>query len=131
MEGSYTYVAPIALGFIPDDGDLIRGTVNGVEVHGEWRLDAVDLFDSSENRICTVGFNGTQFVLSVFLPSAPTTDYELHLYRHVPAGIVKIPKEYVEGLEEGMIINSSTSGSTKKFKITVDDAGTLSATEVT
>ena len=29
------------------------------------------------------------------------------------------------------IIHSSTSGSTKKFKITVDDTGTLSATEVT
>lgn len=33
--------------------------------------------------------------------------------------------------EEGMILNSSTAGSTKKFKITVDDSGTLSATEVT
>ena len=33
--------------------------------------------------------------------------------------------------EEGMIINSSTPGSTKKFKITVDDTGTISATEVT
>ena len=31
----------------------------------------------------------------------------------------------------GVIINSSTKGSTKKFKITVDDSGTLSATEVT
>ena len=31
----------------------------------------------------------------------------------------------------GIIMHSSTSGSTKKFKITVDDAGTLSATEVT
>ena len=29
------------------------------------------------------------------------------------------------------IIPSSTSGSTKKFKITVDDTGTISATEVT
>ena len=29
------------------------------------------------------------------------------------------------------IIHSSTEGSTKKFKITVDDTGTLSATEVT
>lgn len=28
------------------------------------------------------------------------------------------------------IIPSSTSGSTKKFKITVDDAGTITATEV-
>ena len=31
----------------------------------------------------------------------------------------------------GIIINSSTPGSTKKFKITVDDFGTLTATEVT
>ena len=31
----------------------------------------------------------------------------------------------------GLTIKSSTYGSTKKFKITVDDAGTLSATEVT
>lgn len=30
-----------------------------------------------------------------------------------------------------MVLRSSTEGSTKKFKITVDDAGTLSATEVT
>lgn len=32
---------------------------------------------------------------------------------------------------ELMVLRSSTAGSTKKFKITVDDAGTLSATEVT
>ena len=32
---------------------------------------------------------------------------------------------------EGIIVNSSTSGSLKKFKITVDDSGTISATEVT
>ena len=31
----------------------------------------------------------------------------------------------------GLLLKSSTSDSTKKFKITVDDAGTLSATEVT
>ena len=31
----------------------------------------------------------------------------------------------------GIIMHSSTSGSTKKFKITVDDTGTLSATEIT
>lgn len=32
---------------------------------------------------------------------------------------------------KGIIVKSSTSGSTKKFRITVDDTGTLSATEVT
>ena len=36
----------------------------------------------------------------------------------------------IEGLE-ALIINSSTSGSTKRFKITVDDTGTIAATEVT
>lgn len=34
-------------------------------------------------------------------------------------------------IEESLILNSSTPDSTKKFKITVDDFGTISATEVT
>lgn len=34
-------------------------------------------------------------------------------------------------LNGNIVIPSSTSGSTKKFKITVDDAGTITATEVT
>lgn len=37
-------------------------------------------------------------------------------------------KKYVD--EHSCIISSSTPGSTKKFKITVDDSGTLSVTEV-
>ena len=36
----------------------------------------------------------------------------------------------LKGIDE-LIMNSSTAGSTKKFKITVDDSGTLTATEVT
>lgn len=38
-------------------------------------------------------------------------------------------KEYVDNKK--VVVKSSTAGSTKKFKITVDDAGTLSAVEVT
>lgn len=30
----------------------------------------------------------------------------------------------------GMIVKSSTSGSSKKFKITVDDSGAIAATEL-
>lgn len=33
--------------------------------------------------------------------------------------------------DKGLILSSSTTGSTKKFKITVDDSGNLTATEVT
>ena len=38
-------------------------------------------------------------------------------------------KQYVDNKE--CILKSTTNGSTKKFKITVDDSGTISATEVT
>ena len=38
-------------------------------------------------------------------------------------------KQYVDNKE--CILKSTTTGSTKKFKITVDDSGTISATEVT
>ena len=102
------YQAPITLGFTPTDGDIIRGTVNGVEVSGEWGISGVELFDSSKNKICSVGFNGAQSALVVDIPSAPTTDYELHLYRYVPASIVKIPREYVEGME--MLPNDGNPG---------------------
>ena len=33
--------------------------------------------------------------------------------------------------DSDIVLSSSTSGSTKKFKITVDDSGNLTATEVT
>ena len=129
------YEAPIALGFTPSDGDIIRGTINGVEVNGSWIgiSKHANLYRVGNRDVpfCTIGFHNEKAVISLKQDSAPTTDYELHLYRYVPACIVKIPKEYVEGLEEGMIINSSTPDSTKKFKITVDDTGTISATEVT
>lgn len=54
------------------------------------------------------------------------------------APIKQMPSEFLESDFSGrdvsaasVILNSSTSGSTKKFKITVDDTGTLKATEVT
>lgn len=125
------YVAPITLGFTPSDGDIIEGTFNGVNVGGEWLSGRADLKNDSGTNICDIGLLNDRAVVMVYGASAPTTDYELRLYRHVPAGIVKIPKEYVEGLEEGIVINSSTPNSTKKFKLTVDDTGTISATEVT
>lgn len=191
-----TYTAPITLSFRPFYGNLIGGTVNGVEVNGQWGNGGVELYEGAlsvstysyieRTLICSVGFLDGQYKVIVQSDSAPTTDYELHLYRYVPAGIVPIPQEFVEGLEDflssdqlylsrdypvltptqlslisdvnepitklsmlklssnsayngaslqidgyGIIINSSTRGSSKKFRITVDDTGTISATEVT
>lgn len=104
-----TYVASITLGFTPANGDLIGGTVNGVEVSGEWNngvilykgaLDVSTYGSGGRQRVCSVGIIDGQAIVAVEQDSAPTTDYELHLYRYTPAGIVQIPQEYVEGLED-------------------------------
>lgn len=98
------YEAPITLGFTPADGDLIRGTINGVEVNGQWnggsRKAILYREGNTDVPFCMIGFRGEKAVVSVRQDSAPTTDYELHLYRYVPASIVKIPQRYVDGLEE-------------------------------
>jgi hypothetical protein len=39
-------------------------------------------------------------------------------------------KEYVDAPKNEFILISSTEGSTKKFKITIDDDGVLTATEI-
>ena len=98
------YQAPITLGFTPADGDLIRGTINGVEVNGKWigisKYAELYREGNTDVPLCVIEFRSKEVVISLQQASAPTTDYELHLYRIVPADIVKIPQEYVEGLEE-------------------------------
>ena len=54
------------------------------------------------------------------------TDY----YTSVYSG-EQIDQAVGDVLNGDFIVPSSTSGSQKKFKITVDDAGTITATEVT
>ena len=100
----YKYLAPITLGFKPNDGDLIRGTVNGVEVNGQWigKTRYASLYREGNTNVplCEIEFSDKQAFFVVKQESAPTNDYELHLYRYTPKGIVKIPREYVDGLEE-------------------------------
>lgn len=40
-------------------------------------------------------------------------------------------KKYVDDLSQSFILNSSTEGSSKRFQITVDDTGTITAKEIT
>lgn len=58
--------------------------------------------------------------------TAPPTDYYVHQYSGE-----QIDQAVGYVLNGDFIIPSSTSGSQKKFKIAVDDAGTITATEVT
>ena len=111
MTYSKVYIAPITLDFTPAGGDLIGGTVNGVEVNGTWdsrgsvklyegALDVSTYGSDGRQEVCSVGINDGQARIIVQSESAPTTNYELHLYRYAPADIVQIPQEYVEGLED-------------------------------
>ena len=134
--GSMTniYEAPITLGFTPADGDLIGGTVNGVEVNGEWTGTgktggvALKRVDDPDTTICSVGFIDGRTVIAVRSDSAPTTDYDLHLYRYVPAGIVQIPQEYVEGLETAASDATAAKTTAETAQSTADEAKTTAET---
>lgn len=69
----------------------------------------------------------------------PTADYhpatKKYVDDHTPSKISKLENDsnYITATHvyDGILISSSTPNSTKKFKITVDDTGALTATEVT
>ena len=77
-------------------------------------------------------FNGTPSInTTYYLSSDNMTVRETEistLNGYVDSMIDAAISEYADTAE--YIIPSSTEGSTKKFKITVDDSGTISATEV-
>ena len=80
--------------------------------------------------LLNINYNGT--IPQSSMESAPTSDMEIATKKYVDDGLAgKAPAgDYVTN-STGLILKSSTLGSTKTFKITVDDTGTLSATEVT
>ena len=77
--------------------------------------------------------------ITVSYPGLPTVQYGYTKSVTVPGYVFKqikqIEEKYIpdsiQRVGDDLIINSSTEGSTKKFKISVDDSGTISAVEVT
>ena len=65
--------------------------------------------------------NGNSFAM-LYLTANNTIDNKLFRY---------LTADYNGTLRDSLILPSSTSGSSKKFRITVDDTGAISATEVT
>ena len=56
---------------------------------------------------------------------------ETYTARIIKQTITPIAEKFLPSVVNELIMNSSTANSTKKFKITVDDTGTLTATEIT
>ena len=70
-----------------------------------------------------------QFYVSGF--SRSTSDTPVITWDGNVGGIKKLDEKYIPSELNEIILPSSTPSSTKKFKITVDDSGTISATQVT
>lgn len=71
---------------------------------------------NSKNGVSTFGTT-TGFIHKIIIKS-------------IKSQIIPIPEQYIPEMSSVTLL-SSTADSTKKFKITVDDSGTLKATEVT
>ena len=86
-----------------------------------------------EQAAATSGHSAGTYILHMVEGGA--TAYVSSIYKQDETGILPIPEEYIDDAIQRVgaevIIPSSTPGSIKKFKITVDDSGTISATEVT
>ena len=85
-----------------------------------------------EQATATFGHSAGTYILHMVEGSA--TVYVSSIYKQDETGIVPIPAEYIDDAIQrvgaDVIIPSSTPGSTKQFRITVDDSGALTATEV-
>lgn len=96
------------------ESDIIFWGMSGVSlITISVRPDANPVSDSC--KLLYVNSDGT--ITQRSMASDPTEDMQI------------ATKQYVDNKE--CILKSTTSGSTKEFKITVDDSGTISATEVT
>ena len=84
-------------------------------------------FDFSNSDTSRSGFNGREHIIT----SENTWSCEnFTLNNPITSSEVQDITGVKTFFKDCLVINSSTSGSSKKFKITVDDSGTISATEV-
>lgn len=129
-----------------DDGTLVCDPPNTVELYGE-------SFDTnnpaSAQFICPLYYNGETYhyesfekdssnIISLYFSTVSNSIYKrlkITQGQNGAADTVVMDKEInlntATHVYNGILISSSTPNSTKKFKITVDDTGAITATEVT
>ena len=96
-------------------------------------FDVANSFNGSNRTIIISGSSNTDGLMTGY----QDIDHDdLPDYSPLPEGSTPASKAWVEDyvdtkLADGIIIPSSTVGSTKRFKLTVDDSGAITATEVT
>ena len=115
--------------------------------YADGSTDFMSIDDASDKNRITIEpgkviFGEMQVMIFTETPEPPYEAFEIGVYfesddiydvRKVTGGevITPIAEEFLPSEVNELIMNSSTPDSTKKFKITVDDSGAISATEVT
>ena len=129
--------------------EIIQTITNGVQtITQSFTIDGNKLVDNNgilseqgsfnfmvvgEQATATFGYSTGTYILHMV--ERDTTAYVSSIYKQDETGILPIPEEYIDDAIQRVgaevIIPSSTPGSTKKFRVTVDDSGALTATEAT
>ena len=96
------------------------------------------IYDSAVGRNFNISFGGNNSYYPgklITSSSGSPNSYTITVNFTIVSEVKQLPEEYIpntiQRVGDDVIISSSTADSTKKFKITVDDSGTISATEVT
>lgn len=122
--GYTAYVSPVD-SFVP----FIKGNKYILESDGESK----EVVCEEDGSLMIGGFASNNIDIS-----SRTNDYSIYATNYQPSGlkvtavdalITPIDEKFIPPLSS-VTLKSSTEGSAKKFKVTVNDSGTLSATEI-
>ena len=112
-------------------GEQHSGMVSEVNPMQNQFSDAVSIFDSDFMAFFVVSEDNAEGQGMIFPTKGLYTVEETESpFKLIKETITPMSADFMP-IVDGVIISSSTADSTKKFKITVDDSGTISATEVT
>jgi hypothetical protein len=114
-------------------GDEYSVTLNGNRwqcVAQKFSDDAIYLLNANLGYSILYVNNSIEEVVTISIRTKPETDVALKIatLKEKPN---KLPEEYLPDSVDYIIMNSSTEGSTKQFKITIGDDGVLVASEIT
>ena len=97
------------------------------------------VYDEEIQQQLIVAFCGNNYIpfgghLNIYATNSPSADYTITANFTITGILKKLLEDYIpdtiQRVGDDVIIPSSTPDSNKKFKITVDDSGTISATQV-
>ena len=94
--------------------------------------DAISVFSAGDLQIYVISEDNAEVGGEgiIFPTKGLYTNQDAKPFKLITETITPMSTDFLP-VVDGVIISSSTADSTKKFKITVDDSGTISATEVT